>query len=159
VRILTNFTYLPCDHFALLGRESIVPFESETIAFFGRTSSQSWFLGLLVEIVDLWKNLRALIWKLNVNLQEGRLGLRKSLNQAKKEAAPMLAKAVLIAGDFPLSINYSLKKQFLSPLTIGVLGTTSSIAALYLRWIVFRKTEEENKCDTSEIIRHLKDAQ
>lgn len=143
-RIVTNYTYLPCDHLALFGRENIVNFDSETIGWFGRTSAQSWLIGLIVEIIDLWKNLKELACKFNNNLQIGRLGLRGSLKELKRESKPVLAKTLLIAGDLPLSINYSLKNPFMSPLMVGVCGTTSSLAALYIRWRSF-KSESKDK--------------
>lgn len=137
-RILTNYTYLPCDNLALLGRENILFFDSETIGWFGRTSSQSWFIGLLVEIIDLWKNTVEMLKNFNRNIQTGRLGFKGSLKELKNDFKPNLAKLFLIIGDFPLSINYSLRTPFMSPLMIGVCGTTSSLAALYLRWKSFQ---------------------
>lgn len=150
-RILTNFTYLPCDHLAWMGREEIVGFNSETIGWFGRTSSQSWLVGLIVEIIDLQKCTKEALIKFNENLQTGRLGLKGSLKEMKKEAMPLMAKSLLIAGDFPLAVNYSLMKPFMSPLMIGVCGTTSSLAALYLRWKTF-KTEKKLSSDYEKFI-------
>lgn len=141
-RILTNFTYLPCDHLAWMGREEIVSFNSETIGWFGRTSAQSWLIGLIVEIIDLQKCTKDLIVNFNNNLQTGRLGFKGSLKELNKEARPLLAKSFLIAGDLPLAINYSLVKPFMSPLMVGVCGTTSSLAVLYLRWISFKKEKK-----------------
>ena len=141
-RILTNFTYLPCDHLAWMGREEIVGFNSEMIGWFGRTSAQSWLIGLIVEMVDLKKCSKEVMIKFNNNLQMGRLGLRGSLKEMNKEAMPLVAKSLLIAGDFPLAINYSLVKPFMSPLMVGVCGTTSSLAALYLRWKSFKNEKK-----------------
>lgn len=141
-RIMTNFTYLPCDNFALLGREKVLFFDSETIGWFGRTSSQSWFVGLIVEIIDLYKNITETFLKFNRNIQTGRLGFTGSLRELQTDSKQLLAKFFLILGDFPLSINYSLRNPFMSPLMIGICGTTSSLAALYLRWNSF---QNENK--------------
>lgn len=140
-RILTNYTYLPCDHLALFGREEIVPFDSETINWFNRTSAQSWLIGLLVEIVDLWKSLKETMLRFNSNLQMGRLGVRASLKELKKDSKPLIAKIFLILGDLPLSINYSLARPFMSPVMVGLCGTTSSLAALYIRWKSFKADE------------------
>lgn len=142
-RILTNFTYLPCDHLALLGREKILNFHPETIDLFSRTSAQSWLFGLLVEIVDLWKNMRESMRRFNNNLQAGRLGLKGSLKVLGDESRYLIAKTVLIVGDFPLAINYSLRNPFMSPVMIGVCGTASSLAALYLRWCSFISEQRE----------------
>lgn len=150
-RIATNFTYLPCDHFAWMGREGIVGFDSEMIGWFGRTSAQSWLFGLLVEMIDLQKCAKEVISKFNNNLQMGRLGLRGSLNELKKDATPLVAKSLLIAGDLPLSINYSVVKPFMSPLMVGICGSTSSIAALYLRWASF-KNEKKIMSDYEKFI-------
>lgn len=152
-RILTNFTYLPCDHLALFGREQILNFRPETIDSFSRTSAQSWLFGLMVEIVDLWRCLRELMRRFNNNLQAGRLGLKGCLRVLKDESKPLLAKSVLIVGDLPLAVNYSLRNPFMSALMIGVCGTTSSLAALYLRWISF-KSEERAK---QKLIDHHKE--
>jgi hypothetical protein len=141
-RILTNFTYLPCDHFAWMGREEIVGFKSETISWFGRTSSQSWLVGLIVEMIDLQKCTKEAIKNFNENLQMGRLGLKGSLKEMKKDAMPLVAKSLLIAGDFPLAVNYSLVRPIMSPLMVGICGTTSSLAALYLRWKSFKNEKK-----------------
>lgn len=156
-RIITNYTYLPCDHLAWMGRESIYPFSNESISLFSRTSAQSWFIGLLVEIVDLWRNVRALLLKFNNNLSEGRLGLRGSLKVLKQDSRPIVAKAFLILGDFPLSINYSLRDPFMSPVMVGICGTMSSVAALYLRWASFSETKIKN--DSSDPLETIKDIQ
>ena len=144
-RILTNFTYLPCDHLALFGREKIISIDSETIGWLGRTSAQSWFIGLIVEIVDLWKSFRELVKKFNSNLRMGQLGLRASLREMEKDSRPLMAKSFLIIGDLPLSINYSLKEPFMSPLMVGLLGTTSSLAALYIRWKSHQEMSERHR--------------
>lgn len=144
-RILTNYTYLPCDHLAWMGREDIVYFHPETIGLFSRTSAQSWLVGLVVEIIDLSQNIRSAIRELNENLRNGHLGFRKSLQEFKTNTRPLLLKATLIAGDFPLAINYSLRVPILSPLVIGLCGTTSSLAALYIRWISFHEGSDSNR--------------
>ncbi len=144
-RLITNYTYLPCDHLALFGREEIVHFDSETIGWFNRTSAQSWFIGLMVEIVDLWKIFREIMIKFNINLQMGRLGFRASLKELRNESRPLIAKSFLIVGDLPLSINYSVNKPFMSPLMVGVCGTTSSLAALYIRWKSFKSESTIHK--------------
>ena len=144
-RIVTNYTYLPCDNLALLGREKVLFFDPESIGWFGRTSSQSWFIGLIVEIIDLYKTINQTFTKLNRNLQAGQMGLRGCLNELQVDSKPILAKLFLILGDFPLSINYSLRNPFMSPLMVGICGTTSSMAAIYLRWIAFQHEQEREK--------------
>ena len=143
-RIMTNYTYLPCDNLALLGRDKVLFFDSETIGWFGRTSSQSWFIGLIVEIIDLWKNMSETFRKFNRNLTMGQLGFTGCVKELQNDCRPIIAKLFLIIGDLPLSINYSLRNPFMSPLMIGICGTTSSLAALYLRWTSFQ-SEQQNK--------------
>lgn len=142
-RIMTNYTYLPCDNLALLGREKVLFFEPETIGWFGRTSAQSWFIGLMVEIVDLLKNISETFKRFNENLKFGRLGFTGCVKELRNDCKPILAKFFLIAGDLPLSINYSLRNQFMSPLMIGLCGTTSSMAALYLRWVAEKQNQKK----------------
>lgn len=133
-RVLTNYTYLPCDHLAWMGRERIIALGDDWIGFFSRLSAQSWFVGLIVELVDLIKNVRALISDVKERLRSGREPVNKVMLHLRRELIPLLVKGALIAGDLPLSVNYSRREQFMSPLAVGFCGTVSSTAALYLRW-------------------------
>lgn len=133
-RVLTNYTYLPCDHLAWMGRERIVYLHDDWIAFFSRLSAQSWFVGLMVELIDWFKSIRALMTELKAKLREGREPTGQVLYRFKRQLLRLLVKGALIAGDLPLSINYSRKEQFMSPFAVGFCGTLSSAAALYMRW-------------------------
>ena len=139
-RLVTNYTYLPCDHLAWLGREEIIPFHSDTINTFARTSAQSWLIGLIVELVDLIKCTREIFKKFQENLRMGRLGVKPSIQQFLDDLKPLTPKTLLIIGDLPLAVNFSLRKPVLSAVTVGICGTTSSLAALYMRWNLFRLT-------------------
>lgn len=133
-RVLTNYTYLPCDHLAWMGRERIVALGDDWIGFFSRLSAQSWFVGLIVELVDLIKNVRVLIVDIKERLRAGREPVNKVMLHLRSELIPLLVKGALIVGDLPLSVNYSRREPFMSPLAVGICGTVSSTAALYLRW-------------------------
>ncbi len=133
-RVLTNYTYLPCDHLAWMGREKIVYLQDDWIGFLSRLSAQSWFVGLVVELVDWIRNVRELITELRLKLQEGKEPVNRVMQKFNHQLLKLLVKALLIAGDLPLSINYSRREQFMSPVAVGVCGTLSSVAALYMRW-------------------------